>query len=118
MKGYSLDLRTRVVNAIKEGMSRKEVAERYKVSLSTIKRYLRLERENGDLSEKSPVRKRKKLIDNRNELKKLTKQNPDLTLEELCDIWQAKGKGRPSVSTMWRALNDLSLNQEKKTFKD
>jgi transposase len=114
MKGYSLDLRTRIVDSVKEGMPIKEAARRYKVSFGTIKRYLRLEREGGDLAEKTPVRKRKKLIENRNELEKLTRENPDLTLEELCEIWQAKGNERPSVSTMWRALNDLGLNQKKK----
>jgi transposase len=113
MKGYSLDLRTRVVRAIKQGMSKKKVAERYQISLATVKRYLRLERKRGNLAEKSPVRRRKTLIADKAELERLIKQKPGVTIEELCEAWQAKGKRRPSISTMWRAVNDLGLNKKK-----
>ena len=51
---YSLDLRERVVAAVKEGMTQPEVAERFKVSLSSVERYVRRERE-GALRAKLPA---------------------------------------------------------------
>jgi transposase len=44
---YSLDLRERVVAAVKEGMTQPEVAARFKVSLSSVERYVRREREGA-----------------------------------------------------------------------
>ncbi len=44
---YSLDLRERVVAAVKEGVKQPQVAERFKVSLSSVERYLRLDREGS-----------------------------------------------------------------------
>ena len=38
---YSLDLRERIVEAVKEGCSQRAAAERFKVSLSNVERYLR-----------------------------------------------------------------------------
>ena len=40
MKGYSLDLRERIVTAVSAGQSKTAVSERFGVSLSTVKRYL------------------------------------------------------------------------------
>ncbi|HEU5098378.1 MAG TPA: IS630 transposase-related protein [Roseiflexaceae bacterium] len=40
MRAYSLDLRERVLAALEGGMSRNEVSTTFKVSLSTIKRWL------------------------------------------------------------------------------
>lgn len=47
MRAYSKDLRLRVLAAVDRGMPRGEVAETFSVSVSTVKRYLRLRRETG-----------------------------------------------------------------------
>lgn len=48
MRAYSKDLRLRVLAAVDRGMPRgEEVAETFSVSVSTVKRYLRLRRETG-----------------------------------------------------------------------
>ena len=47
MKAYSKDLRLRVLDACDCGMSRREVAETFSVSVSTVKRYLKLLDETG-----------------------------------------------------------------------
>ncbi len=47
---YSLDLRERIVATVKEGVKQPEVAERFKVSLSSVERYLRRERQSCEPS--------------------------------------------------------------------
>ena len=49
-KPYSDDLRARVVEEIEQGATREEAAERFGVSLSSVGRFLRLERETGSIS--------------------------------------------------------------------
>jgi len=49
-KPYSEDLRGRVVAAIEAGATRPEVADQYSVSLSSVGRFVRLDRETGSVS--------------------------------------------------------------------
>jgi transposase len=49
MNAYSKDLRLKVLSAIDRGIPRKEVAELFGVSLSTIKRWLKRRRLTGDV---------------------------------------------------------------------
>src|SRR5664280_1974892 len=49
-KPYSEDLRARVVAAIEAGATRPEVADQYSVSLSSVGRFVRLDRETGSVS--------------------------------------------------------------------
>lgn len=49
MRGYSLDLRERIVAAVGTGQSKTAVSERFGVSLSTVKRYLK-RRAQGELA--------------------------------------------------------------------
>jgi transposase len=52
MKAYSEDLRQRIVAAIDRGMSRAEALTTFRVSLASIKRYLKQRRETGHLTVK------------------------------------------------------------------
>ena len=52
MKAYSQDLREHIVNAVKQGIPRKEVARVFGISLASIKRYLKQQRETGSLAPK------------------------------------------------------------------
>ena len=49
-KPYSEDLRARVVAAIDAGATRPEVVDQYSVSLSSVGRFVRLDRETGSVS--------------------------------------------------------------------
>src|SRR5215216_6633682 len=55
MKAYSKDLRVRVVDAVDRGVARPEVAEQFRVSPRTIKRWLRRRREPGRLAASGPA---------------------------------------------------------------
>ncbi len=52
MKAYSKDLRLKVLAAVDRGMPRAQVAKTFGMSASTIKRYLRLRRQTGDVEPK------------------------------------------------------------------
>src|SRR6476659_498773 len=49
MQAYSEDLRLRIIAAVDGGMSRSEAARVFKVGRATVKRYLALRRETGNL---------------------------------------------------------------------
>jgi transposase len=50
MKAYSEDLRERVIGAVETDRPREEVAARFEVSVLTIERWVRLQRETGGLA--------------------------------------------------------------------
>jgi transposase len=54
MKAYSEDLRRKVVDALKRGMPNREAAGLFGVSLSSVKRFARMEREGESLAPKKP----------------------------------------------------------------
>ncbi len=61
MKAYSLDLRTKVVQSIRRGISKSETARRFGVSRSTVNRYLNRFNQIGSLAPKQRPGKRPKL---------------------------------------------------------
>ena len=88
MKAYSKDLRLKVLAAVDRGMPRAQVAKTFGVSASTIKRCLRLRRQMGDLSPKptpGPSAHKRALLEE--VLPAQVELNPDLTLEEHCELF-------------------------------
>src|ERR671920_1095213 len=54
MKAYSEDLRRKIVDALKRGMSKSEAAGLFGVSLSSVKRFARMDRDGVSLAPKKP----------------------------------------------------------------
>ena len=55
MKAYSEDLRRKIIDALKKrGMPKSEAAALFGVSLSSVKRFARMEREGESLAPKKP----------------------------------------------------------------
>jgi transposase len=52
MKAYSLDLRAKIVESVRKGVSKSETARRLGVNRSTVKRYLKQLDEEGSLAPK------------------------------------------------------------------
>ena len=112
----SLDLRQRIITAYqdKEG-SQRQLAERFKVSLSFIRDLSRRHRETGKVEPKPhgggaiaklgtaqlPI------------VKALVEAQPDALLEELCKRFAEKTEVKVSVSTMHRAVQSLKLSVKK-----
>lgn len=114
MKPYSKDLRVKVVAAVDRGMPRKEVARVFGVSEPTIRRYLRLRRETGDVEPRPvpgpPARKREALEE---QLPTQVRLNPDLTLAEHCELFEEQSGMEVSTATMSRAFERLGLPLKK-----
>jgi transposase len=114
MKPYSKDLRVKVLTAVDRGMPRKEVAQVFGVSEPTIRRYLKLRRETGDVQPKPvpgpPARKREALEE---QLPAQVRLNPDLTLEEHCELLEEESGMVVSTATMSRAFKRLGLPLKK-----
>src|SRR3954466_9250225 len=106
MKPYSIDLRSRALEGVDLGVPRKEVAKTFSVSLPSIKRWLKLRRETGDLEPRQgvpgpPARKGAALDE---WLPEHLKANPDLTLEEHCEAFEGGRGVRVSTATMSRSI--------------
>ena len=114
MKPYSRDLRVKVLAAVDRGMPRKEVARVFGVSEPTIRRYLRLRRETGDVEPKPvpgpPARKWEALEER---LPAQVRLNPDLTLAEHCELFEEESGIEVSTATMSRSLKRLGLPLKK-----
>jgi transposase len=117
VKAYSQDLRERVVRAIDQGISRAEVTRVFGVSESTIKRYLKLRRETGNLAPRPiPGRPKKKMQPLLDGLRPQLEAHPDATLEEHSKLWEAETGVKVSSSTMGRAIQRLQWTRKKKTL--
>jgi transposase len=115
MKPYSMDLRQRIAAAIDHGEgSFREIARRFRVSLSLIARLLRRRRQAGTLEPKPHGGGHPPALDHQaqEQLRELVRQHPDATLDELR---QQLGVAC-SRSALARALEKLKLTRKKKTL--
>lgn len=83
-KPYSMDLRKRVVAARDAGQTTSEVAQRFEVSEAWVRRLMQRRRQSGKIAPKAGKRGPKlKLGDHADTLRRLVREQPDATLEEL-----------------------------------
>lgn len=115
MQAYSLDLRERVVYAVQAGQSQAAVARTFRVSRSTVKRYLAQQRRTGSLVPTRQARQQPRLgpADQPALLAQL-EAHPDATLAEHCATWAATQHVTLSVPTMWRAIARLGWTPKKR----
>ena len=108
MNAYSKDLRLKVLSSIDRGIPRKEVADLFGVSLSTIKRWLKRRRLTGEVNiHKIPGRPSVKGKALRQWLPSQLKSNPDLTLKEHCEAVKDQMGLEVSEATMSRNIARL-----------
>jgi transposase len=108
MNAYSKDLRLKVLSAIDRGIPRKEVADLFGISRSTIKRWLKRRRFTGDVNiHKIPGRPSKKGKALRQWLPSELNSNPDLTLREHCQAFEDESGMEVSEATMSRNIARL-----------
>ncbi len=116
MLAYSLDLRKRVVSAYETGEATiAEIARRFSVGETFVKKMLRQQRETDSL-ERLPHRagaKKRLSTADRRWLAKQIKETPDLTLQELQEKLFLERNKQASVSTICRELKELRLPQKK-----
>lgn len=113
---YSTDLRTRVIDAwnAKEG-TQAQLAERFQVSLSFVKRVLRRYRTSGQREAKARGATLSPTIDGERLLlvQGWIEHKPDVLLAELCEQLEAHQGMKVSQSTMCRAVQRLKMPRKK-----
>ncbi len=107
---YSMDLRERVLAASDAGSPTKEVAERFSVSSSWVRRLKQRRRETGEIEpRRGKTGPRPKLKNHLSELKQIVEEHPDATLEEI----RKRLSVSVSVPTVYRALLSLGITFKK-----
>src|SRR5208337_641573 len=115
-KPYSDDLRERVVAAIEAGHTREEVAELFKMALSTVGGFIKRKRETGSVSPDKFGGYKTFLLEPHTDLvKELVAEQPDSTLAELQGRL-AKEKVKVSQSGISRFLHHIKLTFKKKSL--
>jgi transposase len=117
---YSTELRTRVIEAwkAKEG-TQTQLAARFIVSLSFVKRVLRRYRTSGQTEAKPRGATLTPIVGG--EVLKLVQSwietKPDISLEELCSQLEAQAEIKVSQPTMCRAVQRLKMPRKKNTVR-
>lgn len=118
---YSTDLRTRVINAwnAKEG-TQAQLAERFKVSLSFVKRVLRRYRTSGQTEAKPRGATLAPTIHGvaLKEVQSWIEHKPDILLKELCEQLEVHQGMKVSQPTMCRAVQRLKMPRKKNTVRN
>jgi transposase len=114
MKPLSNDLRQRILDAVdrREG-SRRQLAVRFSVDVSTITRLLQLRRQTGASDPRPHAGGTKPTLDPEGleRLRRLVQETPDATLEQYKQGLGISG----GIMIIWRGLEKLGITREKKT---
>jgi len=116
MQAYSLDLRQRVVSAYENGVETiLEVAERFSVSRSFIKKMLARKRSSGDIAPVGHRGGQQKCLTEKHRqwLLKTVLAEPDITLADLQERLMDEKSVSASVPTLSRELRRMNLRRKK-----
>ena len=111
-KPYSTDLRVRVVEAVDEGATRQEAAERFGVSVSSAVRWHQAWRHEGTIEAKPYGGSRSPLEDHAEEILAVIEEQPDLTLDEIVAAMR-KRKIPGSRTALFRFLERHAVTSKK-----
>ena len=115
MKPLSNDLRERILAAVdrREG-SRRQLAVRFSVNVSTITRLLQLRRQTGEFDPRPHAGGTVPTLDQEGleRLRRLVEETPDATLEQHKQSLGISG----SIMIVWRGLEKLGITRKKKTL--
>jgi len=114
-KSLSLDLRRRVVDAIEQGLSCRQAAERFGVSASSAIRWLDRLKQQGDIAAKKQGGDRKsgRIEAEAAFLLGEVAETPDITLVELQEKLKTRGVG-VGIGTLWRFFDRRRITFKKR----
>jgi len=108
MKAYSQDLRERILRAMDDGYPTAEIIQVFGIARSTLKRYIKQQREEGHVRPKAiPGRPPRKRAQVEAEVLPQLQANSDATLEQHCAMWGQTHGESVSRWTMSRAIKQL-----------
>jgi len=110
MRAYSMDLRTRVLDALDAGDGTSAVAARFAVSPAWVRRLAQRRRQTGEVAPRVRTPNPTKLRDHHDRLRALLSAEPDRTLAEL----RAELGVAVALSTVWAAVRRLGYTLKKR----
>ena len=115
MKPYSADLRQRIIAALEEGAANRAVAERFDVSLSSVKRYKRLWKTKETVAPK-PIPGRPPHIkeSQQQQFRDLVASKTNWTLATLGDAWKEQTGVKPTLSVLSDTCKRLNITRKKR----
>ena len=114
IKPYSEDLPTRIVRAVEGGMSKSGAARLFGVSLSSVKRYLRIAQRGMSLAPRKAGRRPPKTDQSAEKLlEEDVKERPAATVSERRHFLEhTTGKSLSDSTVKWLLKNRLGFSQE------
>jgi transposase len=114
MKAYSVDLREKIVAAVRCGMSKAQAARTFGVAAISVKRYVKLADEGNPLTPGKAPGKKAKLDGNAMKLlEEDLKTRPAVTYERRADLLYELLGVRVSKSTICRMVGRLAYTRKK-----
>ena len=114
MNAYSEDLRKKIVQALRRGMTKTEAARTFSVSRSSVKRYAKLAQEGRSLAPKKRPGSKLKMDESATKLLEADVQRrPAATLSERSEFLEKAAGLRVSDSTVSRMLRRLGWSRKK-----
>lgn len=115
-RGYSLDLRTRVMAAVDGGMTWEQAAEVFAVGTATVYRWKAARAATGSLAPRPHGGGRKRALTESQDqiVKQLVAAKPDRTLAELTAVVVKRVRKSVSTSAVVRCLKRLGLTLKKR----
>ena len=110
MRAYSMDLRTRVLDALDAGDRTAAVADRFAVSRAWVRRLAQRRRETGEVAPRVRPPNPSKLRGHHDRIRELLGAIPDRTLAEL----RAELGVAVALSTLWVAVRSLGYTLKKR----
>lgn len=112
---YSLDLRERVVAALEDGMSTRQAAARFSVSISAVGEWGRLKRAQGDVRPAKQGKPPGSVLDaHRAFILEALDAKPDTTLEEMVARLAAERDVHVVWTTVWKFLDRHGQTHKKR----
>ncbi len=116
MRAYSQNLRHQVLRAVEEGKSHAQIIEGFHVSRATIKRYVKQQRETGNVLQR-PIPGRPARIATALQMgvQELLEAYPDASQHDYCQWWEAEHGMPVSRASMSRAIHALGWTRTKRS---
>ena len=116
MRGHPIELRERIVEAVEEGERKSAVARRFKVDLSSVKRYVK--RAEAGCLEAKPARGPKSWLteEHAEVLKQQVKDHNDWTLEQHAEGLAEKTGLRVKKSAIGKYFKRLKITRKKRAL--
>jgi transposase len=114
MKAYSVDLREKIIAAVRRGMSKAQAARTFGVGATSVKRYVKLAEEGKPLTPgKAPGKKAKLDGSGMKLLEEDLHSRPAITYERRADLLCEMLGVRVSKSTICRMVRHLGYTRKK-----